>query len=117
MDIEPDLFGGITAKDPRYNARAYCLIAEILKELVEDLKRDPEPAEIVEDFRDFVLDRYGPMSAMVLDEWGVKECQDIGEMVQNLVEAKFIPGANGLYDGTFPALYGFKDAFVDPFAV
>lgn len=117
MDIEPELFDGFAAKDPRYNARAYCLVGQVIKELVDDLKRQPTPEEIVDDFRDYVLDRYGPMSAMVLEEWGFKECQDIGEVIQNLVEAKLLFDADGMYGGTFPALYDFKDAFVEPFAV
>ena len=115
MDIEPELFGGIVAKDPRYNARAYCLVAEVLKYLVGELKREPNSAEVIDGFHDYVIDRYGPMSFMVLEEWGLKECQDVGEVVQNLVEAKFVPGENGIYDGTFPAPYVFKDAFYDPF--
>ena len=42
--------------------------------------------EIVDGFIDMALDYFGPLAYTVVDSWGVHECQDLGEMMRNLVE-------------------------------
>jgi len=40
--------------------------------------------------REFALKEYGPMSKAVLNEWGIKTTDDIGQIVFNLVNASVL---------------------------
>jgi uncharacterized repeat protein (TIGR04138 family) len=42
--------------------------------------------ELLAGIRDYALTQFGPMSMMVLEEWGIRNCQDFGEIVFNMVE-------------------------------
>lgn len=42
--------------------------------------------ELLEGFRDFALDQFGPMATTLLNEWGIRQCQDVGDMVFLLIE-------------------------------
>ena len=116
IDFESDLFEDILAKDPRYHARAYALLMDVVRFLLED-ECALTAENILEDFRDRTLDQYGPLSYRVLEEWGVTCCADIGEMMFNLMDAKRVRKDDGDTPGCFVGGYDFKEAFLSPFAV
>ena len=116
IDFDSDPFDDIVAKDPRYHARAYCLLTDVLKFLMED-GGHASGEEIMEEFRERALDQYGPMTYTVLTEWGVKSCEDIGEMMFNLVEGHRIGKDPNDDPEIFTGGYDFKEAFLGPYAV
>jgi len=67
--------------------------------------------ELLEGARRYALERYGPMARTVLEHWGIRRCEDVGEVVFNLVD-------NGLLNRTekdsrddFKGGFDFKEAF------
>ena len=117
-----EVLENILAKDPRYQREAYLFLREGLdfaqKQISKANKneiRHISGQELVGGLRDFALAQFGPMAATVLNEWGIHQCEDFGELVFNMVE-------NGLLSKTekdsredFKGGYSFEDAFRKPF--
>jgi uncharacterized repeat protein (TIGR04138 family) len=116
IDFDADMFEDIMAKDDRYSPRAYSLLMDVVRGLCGDGKHVTGEA-IVEEFRETVLDQYGPLSYTVLLEWGVTRCEDIGEMMFNLVDSgRFAKDETDTAE-SFAGGYDFKESFLGPFEV
>ena len=114
IDFASDGFEDIVAKDRRYDARAYALLMDVVHYLGEG-DRHMTGEDILEEFRDRALDQYGPMAYTVLTEWGLGRCEDIGEMMFNLVEAHRIRRDEGDTPESFVGGYDFREAFLSPY--
>jgi uncharacterized repeat protein (TIGR04138 family) len=55
------------------------------------------------------------MVVTVLDHWRIQSCEDIGNIVFNLIEAREFGKADGDSIEDFRGGYNFQDAFVKPF--
>ncbi len=115
LDYDTDRFEDIVAKDSRYAARAYVLLMDAFSYLAEKGK-NVTAADIIEEFRETALDEFGPLAYCVLEEWGVKRCEDIGEMMFNLAEFGRISRSEGDTKESFLDGYDFREAFLVPFA-
>src|ERR1700733_1557167 len=112
----------ICEKDLRYSSDAYHFVQEGLNHTLKSLKRGGQHAhrhvsgqELLHGLREFALKEYGPMSKAVLNEWGIKTTDDIGQIVFNLVNASVL-GKNDTDSPTdFKNVFTFDDAFVKPF--
>ena len=115
LNYEEDDFADIVAKDSRYHARAYALLADVVRYLSGDCGRHVTGEEVLDEFKERALDLFGPMTYTVLTEWGVHCTEDIGEMMFNLVDARRI--ARGEHDtqDSFVGGYDFKETFLDPY--
>ncbi len=113
----------IIRRDRRYHRDAYFFLREVLDFTVKYLgrERDMGPQqhvsgpELLDGFRRYALDQFGPMVPTVLDDWGIHETGDIGNIVFNLIEE----GAFGQSDQDrvedFQNGYSFFNAFVLPY--
>ena len=118
IDFETDSFSDIVAKDHRYNARAYALLMDVINYLSEELEtKHMDAGFILDEFRERTLDQYGPLSYTVLTEWGVERCEDIGEMMFNLVESKRVNKDDSDSPEAFVGRYDFEEAFKGPYEV
>ena len=113
IDWNADNFADIIKEDDRYDPRAYALLLAV----VEGVHEHISGTELLERFRDFVLDEYGPMSYAVLADWGVNSCIDVGEMVFNLVETKRLGKTERDSRADFIGGYDFREAFLGPYEV
>ena len=112
----------IVVEDPRYQAEAYIFLRDALettlkrrKKTRKDLSAHVSAAELLEGFRLHALQECGPMTVTVLDYWGVHTCEDIGNLVFNLVNAGvFGKTEDDTLEG-FRQGYDFDQAFVQPF--
>ena len=114
IDFEGDSFADIVAKDGRYDARAYALLADVIRYLGENGKH-MSGADILDEFKERALDQYGPMTYTVLTEWGVTRCEDIGEMMFNLVEFHRVAKDDDDTPESFLDGYDFKETFLGPY--
>ncbi|MBC8097592.1 MAG: hypothetical protein H7Y43_17455, partial [Akkermansiaceae bacterium] len=57
----------------------------------------------------------GPMAITVLEEWGIRTCQDFGEIVFNMVEVGLLAKTEKDTRDDFQGGYAFEDAFRKPF--
>lgn len=112
----------IYRKDSRYEPSAYLLTKEALDFTVQrhaatnkDKNNHIAGSEFVIGFRDYVLEKYGPMSATLLDCWGLHQCSDIGEIVFNLIDEGVFGKQESDNKKDFAELYDFKEAFRAPF--
>ena len=114
IDWARDDFSDIIKDDDRYDPRAYALTSVVIGESTGD-GRHISGQELLERFRDFVLDEFGPMSFTVLADWGVNCCADVGEIVFNLVESGRIGKTESDSRADFIGGYDFREAFLDPY--
>ena len=112
----------ICEKDLRYSADAYHFVQEGLNHTLKSLKRGGQHAhrhvsgqELLSGLREFALKEYGPMSKAVLNEWGVKTTDDIGQVVFNLVNSSVLGKNETDSPNDFKNVFTFDDAFVKPF--
>lgn len=122
LDFKSDDFSDIVAKDRRYDARAYTLLTAVLKRLFKSASKGGQSqhitaSDILEEFREFSLDQFGPMTYCVLIEWGVSSSEDLGEMMFNLVDSHRIERDKNDSKDDFIGGYDFIEAFLVPYAV
>jgi uncharacterized repeat protein (TIGR04138 family) len=113
----------IVVKDPRYTREAYLLVRESLdhtqktigKSAKEDAPRHVSGQQLLEGIREYALQQYGPMTLMLLGEWGIRRCEDFGELVFNMVENSLLAKTDEDSRDDFKGGYDFEEAFRKPF--
>ena len=111
----------IQAKDPRFHREAYHFVKEALDHTQRSIGRQHRGRkhvtgqELLAGIREFALTQYGPMTMMLLDEWGVHNCRDFGEIVFNMVEIGWLAKTEEDSRADFEAGYEFSEAFRKPF--
>jgi uncharacterized repeat protein (TIGR04138 family) len=112
----------IRAQDSRYAAEAYSFLREALdytqKTIAKDSRgrlRHVTGQELLGGIREFALAQFGPMTMMVLEEWGIHHCRDFGELVFNMVESDLLAKTDRDSRADFGGGYDFFDAFRKPF--
>lgn len=121
LPLENDPLAPVLAKDPRYNREAYLFLREALEftqrhvKRESDLTRHVSGRELLDGIREFALKEYGPMTMLVLEEWGVRRCEDFGEIVFNMVEHQILKTTDNDTREDFKGGYDFADAFRAPF--
>ncbi len=120
MDIpeiryETDDFSDILKKDARYDRRAYDFMLRVIAEASASAKGHVTGQELLTFFRDLALDAYGPLAYTVLVDWGLTCCEDVGEIVFNLVDSKRIGKTDQDSPADFLGGFDFKEEFLGPF--
>jgi uncharacterized repeat protein (TIGR04138 family) len=109
-------------KDPRYAREAYFFVREALDYTQKTIGKDPRGVirhvsgqELLAGIRDYALSQFGPMTLMVLEEWGIRTCEDFGEIVFNMVEFGVLAKTEKDSRADFAGGYDFHEAFRKPF--
>lgn len=112
----------VRAADPRYQADAYVFLRDALEATLKRRKKarkDPSAhvsaAELLEGFRAHALAEFGPMTLTVFEYWGIKGCEDVGNMVFNLVQAGVFGKTDEDTLESFRDGFDFEEAFRKPF--
>lgn len=112
----------ILIKDQRYDRDAYVFVREALdhtqKAIIKENRgqlRHVSGQELLGGIRDYALEQFGPMAITVLEEWGIRECANFGEIVFNMVEASVLAKTEEDSREDFQGGYNFEEAFRDPF--
>ncbi len=112
----------ILAKDSRYESEAYLFVKDALdytQKLVIKPNRDEvrhvSGQELLEGIRAFALTQFGPMAPTVFEEWGIRCCEDFGEIVFNMVEIGLLGKTERDSRADFQGGYNFDAAFRQPF--
>ncbi len=112
----------IRAKDTRFHDDAYRFIREALDHTQKTAAKDHRGhirhvtgQELLIGIRDFALSQFGPMSMMVLNEWGIHTCEDFGDIVFNMVEIGLLAKTEKDSRADFAGGYDFYEAFRKPF--
>ncbi|MEO6244263.1 MAG: Minf_1886 family protein [Opitutaceae bacterium] len=115
----------INKEDPRFDRRAYDFVRLGLDQTVKELRkkegakaersRHVSGPELLEGLRAYALDQFGPLTKTVLNAWGIRRCQDFGEIVFNLIEYNVFSKTESDRREDFADIFEFDDAFVKPF--
>ena len=112
----------VLERDPRYDVQAYLFIREALDFTVKQRTRPKRQrgrhvsgAELLEGARQYALREYGPLARTVLARWGVERCEDLGEIVFNLVDVGILGKSDEDKKEDFAGGYDFDTAFAAPF--
>ncbi|WOO40647.1 Minf_1886 family protein [Rubellicoccus peritrichatus] len=117
-----DVVDTIRNDDPRFEKGAYFFVRQGLDHTIKALKDSPERSsnhvtgqELLSGIREFALEQYGPMAFTLLNNWGVRRCEDFGDIVFHLVEAGVLGRTESDRKEDFAGAYDFEDAFLAPF--
>jgi uncharacterized repeat protein (TIGR04138 family) len=112
----------ILATDGRYQREAYHFLREALDHTQKRILRAPreEPRhvtgqQLLEGIREYALDRFGPLTVTVFDEWGIRRCEDFGDIVFNMVESSLLAKTDKDSREDFRNGYDFDEVFRRPF--
>jgi uncharacterized repeat protein (TIGR04138 family) len=113
----------IARSDPRYQREAYVFLRDALDFTTKQQKkakgtsvRHVTGPELLEGLRQYALKEFGPMVMTVFDNWGIHSCEDIGNMVFNLIGAGIFGKTEEDSIEDFKNVYNFEEVFVKPFA-
>jgi uncharacterized repeat protein (TIGR04138 family) len=109
-------------RDTRYGAEAYHFVRETLEYTQRAINkankgktRHVTGQELLAGIRTYALAQYGPMTLTLLNEWGIRRCEDFGEIVFNLVDAGLFRKEETDSRDDFRGGYDFTEAFRKPF--
>ena len=112
----------IIATDPRYQRDAYAFLRDALDFTTKQLKkikgvsvRHVTGPELLDGVRHYALTEFGPLVMTVFENWGIHSCEDIGNMVFNLIGAGIFGKTEQDSIEDFKNVYDFGEVFVKPF--
>lgn len=112
----------ILHRDARYHREAYSFVRDALdhtqKNIVRANKegmRHVSARELLDGIRAYGLQVYGPMTMLVLNDWGIHSCDDFGAIVFNLIEGGLFAKTDQDNREDFKSGYHFEEAFQKPF--
>jgi uncharacterized repeat protein (TIGR04138 family) len=108
----------IAKEDGRYNAAALKFIYEGLAYTVKNFSEKPQHVSgrtLCEGLRDFALQKWGRLSLLVLNNWGVKNTRDFGEIVYLMIKNNWLSARPDDSIEDFDNAYDFKTVFRDQF--
>ena len=121
FDFESAVAAAI-AKDPRYHADGYAFVRDALDYTLKQTRSQPgvhdrhvSGQEVLEGFRLLALQEFGPMALTLLQEWGIQRCEDVGQIVFNLIEQGIFGRSPTDAREDFRSFYDFDQAFNEPF--
>ncbi len=113
----------IRKESPRYDKGAYFFVKQALDHTLKSIKKDSDGRigrhvsgqELLAGIREYALQQFGPMAFTVLERWGVRRCEDFGEIVFHLVDYQVLGKTDTDRREDFAGGYDFRAAFVGPF--
>jgi uncharacterized repeat protein (TIGR04138 family) len=112
----------VLQRDRRYHRDAYVFVRDALDHTQKNVVRTAKDGmrhvtgqELLDGIRAYALQVYGPMSLLVLEEWGIRRCEDFGEIVFNLIESGLFAKTDQDNREAFKGGYLFEEAFRKPF--
>jgi uncharacterized repeat protein (TIGR04138 family) len=112
----------ILLRDRRYQREAYHFVREALDYSQKAISkanrgevRHITGQELLAGIRAYALSSYGPMALGLLREWGIRQCEDFGEIVFTLVEHHVLSKTDKDSRADFQNGYDFEEAFRKPF--
>lgn len=112
----------ILKRDKRFDPHAYFFLKDALdftlKRIAEGnggQARHVSGPELLEGYRDFALEQFGPMGSTLMSEWGVRKCQDVGDMVFHLIEEQVFGKQDSDRREDFSEVFDFEESLTRPF--
>jgi len=103
----------IRLRERRFHEHAFVFMLASLEHLQSRLpaRRHVDGRELAHAVRELALDRFGLMSRLVLEYWGVRSTADLGDIVFALVDTGLLMSQPGDSRLDFVDVYDFDEAF------
>lgn len=113
----------LVSEDPRYARGAYDFVRSAVPATAEAMRRGGDlegrrhisGRELLDGIRDIALEQFGPLTAAVLEDWGIRRTEDIGNIVFLLVGHGLLGASEEDTPADFAGGYSLADAFAKPF--
>lgn len=112
----------ILKRDQRYDPHAFFFLKDALdftlKRVAEGnggQTRHVSGPELLAGFRDLALEQFGPMATTLMREWGIQQCQDVGDMVFLLIEEQVFGKQDSDKPEDFSGEFDFHESLTTPF--
>jgi uncharacterized repeat protein (TIGR04138 family) len=112
----------ILKRDQRFDPHAYFFLKDALdftlKRIADGnsgISRHVSGPELLEGFRDYALEQFGPMASTLMTEWGVRQCLDVGDMVFHLIEEQVFGKQDTDRPEDFSGVFDLQQALAEPF--
>lgn len=103
----------IRMREQRFDERAYLFVLAALEFSQQRLpeRRHITGRELALACRDLALERFGVLSRLVLEHWGIRSTADIGDVVFTLVDLELLMSQPTDTRDEFIGVYDFDQAF------
>ncbi len=112
----------ILKRDRRFDPHAYFFLKDALdftlKRIAESNNgqaRHVTGPELLAGFRDCALEQFGPMASTLMNEWSIRKCQDVGDMVFHLIEEQVFGKQDSDKKEDFSEVFDFEESLITPF--
>lgn len=112
----------ILGREKRFDAHAFFFLKDALDFTLKRISdgnsgqsRHVSGQELLDGFRDLTLEQFGPMGATLMQEWGVLQCSDIGEMVFALIDEGMFGKQDSDSKEDFRGTFDLMEALTFPF--
>lgn len=112
----------VQAKERRYRSHAYRFVRESLDSIQSAVARSRPGRmrhvtgqEMLDGVRQAALTQFGPMAMTVLQEWGIRSCRDLGEIIVNMAGTGLLSSPEDDPRAAFETGFDFWEAFCKPF--
>ena len=105
--------GRIAEEDKRYNKEAFLFVLVALEYTVskQSVRRHLTGQELAKGIAEFAREQYGYMAKMVLNNWGITNTLDYGEIVYLLIENGLLTKTEDDRKEDFAGVYDFDMEF------
>ena len=103
----------IRLREPRFHERGFLFVLSALEFCQTHLteRRHITGAELAHTCRELALERYGVLARQVLDHWGIRATEDIGDIVFALVDLGLLISQPNDSRDDFAGVFDFDTAF------
>ena len=112
----------ILKRDKRFDPHAYFFLKDALdftlKRIAESnggRARHVSGPELLAGCRDYALEQFGPMASTLMNEWSIRKCQDLGDMVFHLIEEQVFGKQESDKKEDFSEVFDFQASLIVPF--
>ncbi len=112
----------ILKREKRFDPHAYFFLKDALDFTLKRIAdsnggkaRHVSGPELLEGYRDFALEQFGPMASTLMKEWSIRKCQDVGDMVFHLIEEQVFGKQDSDKKEDFSEVFDFEASLVTPF--
>lgn len=113
LEFADEILEQLRERDPRFHGKAYLFVLSALHVVMESLAhpRHISGRELAEGVRRLALERFGPLARTVLEHWGIRQTEDMGDIVFLLVDCGILMKQEEDSPEDFRAIFDFEEAF------
>ena len=107
------LMDQIRLREPRFHERGYLFVLAALEfaQARRAERRHISGADLAHAVRDLAIDRFGVLAREVLEYWGIRRTEDVGDVVFALVDLELLAAQPNDTRDDFVAVFDFDVAF------